>query len=69
MQDKRVMDMSSTYALVCNNLIPCATQIIDKFHVMKHVYEVVSNVRIGIRKTLLAMLTKGTKKRKKIKKS
>ena len=56
------MDMSSTCALVCNNLIPCATQIIDKFHVMKHVYEVVSNVRTGIRKTLLAMLTKGTKK-------
>jgi transposase len=56
------MDMSPTYALVCNNLMPRATQVIDKFHVMKYVYDAVSDVRIRIRKELTATLTKGKKK-------
>jgi transposase len=56
------MDMSPTYALVCNNLIPNATQVIDKFHVMKHVYEAVSEVRTRIKKELTATLTKGKKR-------
>jgi len=56
------MDMSPTYALVCNNLIPRATQVIDKFHVMKYVYEAVSDVRIKIGKELTATLTKEKKK-------
>jgi len=56
------MDMSPTYALVCNDLIPRATQVIDKFHVMKYVYEAVSKVRIKIGKELTATLTKGKKK-------
>ena len=56
------MDMSPTYALVCNNLIPRATQVIDKFHVMKYVYDSLSEVRIKIGKELTATLTKGKKK-------
>jgi len=56
------MDMSPTYALVCGNLMPRATQVIDKFHVMKYVYDAVSEVRIRIRKELTAGLTKGKKK-------
>jgi transposase len=56
------MDMSPTYALVCNNLIPRATQVIDKFHVMKYVYEATSEVRIRIKKELMETLTKGKKK-------
>jgi transposase len=56
------MDMSPTYALVCNNLIPFATQVIDKFHVMKYVYDAVCEVRIRIKKELTAMLTKGKKR-------
>ena len=56
------MDMSPTYALVCNNLIPRATQVIDKFHVMKYVYEAVSEVRLRIKKELIGTLTKGKKK-------
>jgi len=39
------MDMSPTYALVCNNLIPRAKQVIDKFHVMQYVYDAVLEVR------------------------
>ena len=56
------MDMSPTYALVCNNLIPKATQIIDKFHVMQYVYDAVSEVRTRIKKELTATLSKGKKK-------
>jgi transposase len=56
------MDMSPTYALVFNNLIPRATQVIDKFHVMKYVYQAVSEVRIRIKKELMETLTKGKKK-------
>ena len=56
------MDMSPTYALVCNDLIPRARQVIDKFHVMKYVYDSVSEVRTKIGKELTATLTKGKKK-------
>jgi transposase len=56
------MDMSPTYALVCNDLIPRATQVADKFHVMKYVYDAVSEVRVRIRKELTVTLTKGKKK-------
>jgi transposase len=56
------MDMSPTYALVAGNLMPRATQVIDKFHVMKYVYDAVKEVRNRIRKELAAALTKGKKK-------
>ena len=56
------MDMSATYALVCNNLMPNATQVIDKFHVMKYVYEAVGEVRNQIRKDITSTITKGKKK-------
>jgi transposase len=56
------MDMSATYALVCSTLMPHATQVIDKFHVMKYVYEAVGNVRNKIRKELADTLTKGKTK-------
>ena len=56
------MDMSATYALVAGNLMPQAKQIIDKYHVMKHVYDAVGDIRKDIRKSLAANLTKGKKK-------
>jgi transposase len=56
------MDMSATYALVCETLMPLATRVIDKFHVMKYVYDAVGDVRRKIRKTLTASLTPGKKK-------
>jgi len=56
------MDMSPTYALVADDLMPRATQVIDKFHVMKYVYDAVGEVRIKIKKHLTASLTKGKKK-------
>jgi transposase len=62
------MDMSPTYALVCKNVVPRAQQIIDKFHVMKYVYQCVLEVRIRIKKELCAKLSKGKKKTAKDKK-
>jgi transposase len=56
------MDMSPTYALVVDNLMPRARQIIDKFHVMKYVYDAVGEVRTKIKKELTSSLTKGKKK-------
>ena len=56
------MDMSPTYALVFSNLTPNATQIIDKFHVMKYVYDAVLEVRNKIRKDLIISLSKGKQK-------
>jgi len=59
------MDMSPTYSLVVDNLMPRATQVIDKFHVIKYVYDAVKDVRNKIRKELSATLTKGKKKTEK----
>jgi transposase len=56
------MDMSPSYALVCSDFMPRAIQVIDKFHVMKYVYEAVSQVRINIKKELATTLTKGKKR-------
>jgi transposase len=56
------MDMSSTYAMVFNDLAPKATQVIDKFHVMKYVYEAVGEVRNRIKKELSSNLSKENKR-------
>jgi len=58
------MDMSPTYALVSSNLMPYAKQVIDKFHVMKYVYEVVGEVRNKTKKEIVETLTKGKQKTK-----
>ena len=56
------MDMSSTYALVFSNLIPRAVQVIDKFHVIKYVYESVNDVRKRTVKDLQKQLSKSKKR-------
>ena len=53
------MDMSATYAMVFNGLVPLATQVVDRFHVMKPVYEAVREVGTGTVKELQQQLTKG----------
>ena len=53
------MDMSPTYALVFNDLVPRAVQVADKFHVMKYVYEAVGEVRKRTVRDLQGSLTKG----------
>ena len=56
------MDMSVTYASVCHNFMPFAIQVIDKFHVMRYVYDAVSQVRINLKKELTEKLSQGKKK-------
>jgi len=56
------MDMSATYALVINNLIPRSVRVIDKFHVMKYVYSSVNDIRSKTVKELQKQLSKGKKR-------
>jgi transposase len=56
------MDMSPTYALVFNDLVPQATQVADKSHVVKSVYEAVDKVRKRIVRELQYSLTKGKRR-------
>jgi transposase len=58
-------DMDPTYLKLCNDQIPCAKTVIDKFHVMRYVYEVVLDVRAMIKKKLAEGLSKGKKKTEK----
>ena len=53
------MDMSPTYALVFNDLVPRAILVADKFHVMKYVYEAAGEVRKRIIRDLQGSLSKG----------
>jgi transposase len=53
------MDMSPTYALVFNDLVPRVVQTADKFHVMKYVYEDLGAVRKRIVGELQNGLSKG----------
>ena len=62
------MDMSPTYALVFNDLVPNAVHVIDKFHVIKYVYQSVCEVRIKLVKELQKQLSKGKKRNEEDKK-
>jgi len=62
------MDMSATYALVMNNLIPCATQVIDKFHVMKYVSACAAKSELELKSTLPPLSQKRKKEQNKISK-
>jgi hypothetical protein len=57
-------DMDTTYLKLCNEQLPCAKIVIDKFHVMRYVYDAVLAVRLKIKKELAEQLTKGKKKTK-----
>jgi transposase len=56
------MDIRPTYALVFNVLVPRALQVVDKFHVMKYVYESVGEVRKRIVRELQSSLSKGKRR-------
>ncbi|MDR1341193.1 MAG: transposase [Prevotellaceae bacterium] len=56
------MDMSPIYAMVFNDLIPQAVQVIDRFHVIKYVYQAVCDVRSRTVKELQQQLSKGKKR-------
>jgi len=56
------MDMSATYFKLCYEQMPYTQIVIDKFHVMKYVYEAVLEVRSNIKKELSEGLSKGKTK-------
>jgi transposase len=56
------LDMSPTYLKLCNEQIPYAQKVIDKFHVMQYVYDAVLDVRSRIKKELAEKLSKGKEK-------
>jgi transposase len=58
-------DMDPTYLKLCADQIPCAKIVIDKFHVMRYVYDAVLDVRTKIKKELAEGLSKGKKKTEK----
>jgi transposase len=57
-----LMDMSPNYALVFNDLVPHARQVVDKFHARKYVYEAVGEVRKRIVRELPSSLSKGKRR-------
>ena len=62
------LDMSPTYEKFCEQNFPGATQITDKFHVVKHVVEAVQAVRIRIKQEELSALPVTVKERKEVEK-
>lgn len=55
-------DMAAGYLKVCNEQLPDADIVIDKFHVMQYVYDAVLEFRTKIKKELSAKLSKGKHK-------
>jgi len=55
-------DMDPVYLSLCDEMLPCATQVIDKFHVIKYVYGSVLDVRLRIKKGLQEQLSAGKTK-------
>jgi transposase len=53
------LDMSPTYLKLCHQQMPKAQKVVDKFHVMQHVYDAVLDVRSRIKKELTEKLSKG----------
>ncbi|GHT22840.1 DDE transposase [Bacteroidia bacterium] len=58
-------DMAATYLKACRLLLPMAQVVIDKFHVMQYVYGAIEEVRLRIKKELMAQLSKGKTKTEK----
>jgi transposase len=57
-------DMAPGYLKFGREILPQAQTIVDKFHVMKYVYQAVQGVRLEIRKELFTSMPKGRRKQK-----
>lgn len=57
-------DMAPSYLNFCKSILPLALIIIDKFHVMKYVYDAVQSVRMEIRKEIFEQMPKGKRQKK-----
>lgn len=56
-------DMAPSYLNFCKTILPSALIIIDKFHVMKYVYDTVQSVRMEIRKEIFELIPKGKRQK------
>ena len=57
-------DMAPSYLNFCKTILPTALIIIDKFHVMKYVYDAVQSMRMDIRKEIFEQMPKGKRQKK-----
>lgn len=57
-------DMAPSYLKFIRENLPQATIIVDKFHVMKYVYDAVQQVRMEVRKEIFEQMPKGERRRK-----
>ena len=57
-------DMAPAYLNFCKTVLPNALVIIDKFHVIKYVYDAVQDVRMEIRKEIFEQMPKGKRQKK-----
>ncbi|GHV42923.1 hypothetical protein FACS1894180_0560 [Bacteroidia bacterium] len=56
------MDMSQSYIKACEMVLPCAKIVVDKFHVMQHVYDAVWQFLGNLKEELSAKLSEGKEK-------
>lgn len=57
-------DMAPSYLKLCRDVWPKATLVIDKFHVIKYVYDAVQELRMEEKKRVLEQMPKGKLKQK-----
>ncbi len=57
-------DMAPSYLHFCRTSLPSATIVVDKFHVMRYVYDAVQSVRMDIRAALFEQMPRGKKQLK-----
>jgi transposase len=57
-------DMAPSYLKLCRDVWPKATLVIDKFHVIKYIYEAVQELRMDEKKHVLDQMPKGKLKQK-----
>lgn len=57
-------DMAPSYLKLCRQVWPQASLVIDKFHVIKYVYDAVQEVRMEVKKQVLDQMPKGKQKQK-----
>jgi transposase len=57
-------DMAPSYLKLCRDVWPKATLVIDKFHVIKHVYDAVQELRMEEKKQILQQMPKGKQRQK-----
>lgn len=56
-------DMAPSYLKLIRETMPKAEIIVDKFHVMKYVYDAVQQVRLEIRKDIVEQIPKGKRRK------